>query len=110
MTGKDDKIRRIISSVLALLLLSLSVAPPLMDRGSLTPVARVESHHDASTCPRGHDHRICTQVGANLSVATDAYHHRLASVVVRSAPAATPTSFTVAAFQEGPPSRAPPLV
>jgi hypothetical protein len=109
MTGTGDKIRRIVSSGLALLLLSLSVAVPLMERADVTGVLAAESGHHASTCPHGHDHRICTQMGANLSVASDAYHHRAAAVVVRTTSSSIPASRAPEPFQEGPPSRAPPL-
>jgi len=108
MNGTSDQIRRTVSTVLAALMLTLSVAVPQMDRGEVTGALAVESHH-SSACPHGHDHRLCTQVGANFSFVTSAYRPRVAPVVLHTTPPATPATRAFRPFQEGPPSRAPPL-
>ena len=60
--------RRALSAWLSTLMLVLSVAVPLVERADLDHQVRWESGHDASSCAPGHDHTICTQVGANLSL------------------------------------------
>ncbi len=50
---------------LAVVLLALSVAVPVMERADLTHVPVVESEHEPGSCPTPHDHTICTQVSAN---------------------------------------------
>lgn len=109
MNGTSGQIRRIASTVLAALMLTLSVAVPLMERADVTGTLAVESRHHASTCPHGHDHRLCTQIGANFSLATSAYDHRAAPVLLRASTPVTPETRAFRPFQEGPPSRAPPL-
>ncbi len=49
-------------------MLALSVAVPLMERADLDHNERWESGHDPAACAPAHDHKICTQVGANLSL------------------------------------------
>ena len=109
MNSPADAIRKTVSVAISLLMFTVSVAVPLMDRGELVVELAVESQHDPSRCQHAHDHTVCTQVGANVSVAFGTYRHRLAHVVV---PAATPVdrqSTVTKTFLEGPPSRAPPL-
>lgn len=109
MNGTSDQIRRIVSTVLAALMLTLSVAVPLMERADVVVgTLAVESHHTAQ-CPHGHDHRLCTQIGANFSFVTNGYHHRVAPVLLRTTPPAAPATRAFQPFREGPPSRAPPL-
>jgi hypothetical protein len=105
-----DTFRRTVSATVAGLTLALSVAVPVMERGSLVGESAVESEHDPTRCAHAHDHRVCTQVGANLSLASPAVHHRLLHVVVRTAPPVDERSTPSRSAREGHPSRAPPLV
>ena len=90
-------------------MLTLSLAVPVLERSELVDGPVAESEHDPATCPTAHDHRICTQVGANLSAPSRVQEHRLAHAVLGVAtPTETPTSVS-AAFSEGHPPRAPPL-
>ncbi|NIP60981.1 MAG: hypothetical protein GWM92_21165 [Gemmatimonadetes bacterium] len=73
MNPIDRRTRRILAPILGGLLLTTSVAVPLLDRTAAGPAAALETEHHAATCLRGHDHTICTQVGANLP-ATDGGH------------------------------------
>ena len=57
--------RRAVASPLAALLLTLSVAVPVMERADVSHAPAVESEHQPGTCPAPHDHTVCTQVGAN---------------------------------------------
>ncbi|MGD8320398.1 MAG: hypothetical protein PVJ02_08090 [Gemmatimonadota bacterium] len=60
--------RRIVSIWLSTLMLVLSVSVPLLDSGGLNHRQRWESEHESGICTPAHDHTICTQVGANLSI------------------------------------------
>jgi hypothetical protein len=102
--------RKSLSVTLATLMLTLSVAVPVLERGEVVGEAAIESEHDPGRCGHSHDHRICTQVGANLSVAAVAYDYRAAHVVVRLAMPGQARSALLGTFLEGPPARAPPLV
>ena len=62
--------RRALSAWLTALLLVVSVVVPALDRGWLSNETVLESEHSAASCLRGHDHTICTQVEANLLVAS----------------------------------------
>jgi hypothetical protein len=57
--------RTTVATPLAVVLLALSVAVPVMERADLTHVPVVESEHEPGSCPTPHDHTICTQVSAN---------------------------------------------
>lgn len=50
------------------LLLALSVAVPIVERADLDRREHWESEHQTGVCTPAHDHTICTQVGANLSL------------------------------------------
>ena len=109
MDTKTDFTRRCVATILATVMLSLSIALPIMERGDVSGRSAVESSHDPSRCGHGHDHRICTQVGANFSLTTSGYESRLAHVAIRVARPSEPHSAPFRTFLEGPPSRAPPL-
>lgn len=86
----------------------LSVAVPMLERADVSKQTAIEHHHDPSTCPRGHDHTVCTQAGANLALAA-------ARPAPDAGPALTHVEMRVAqvvalarAYADGPPSRAPP--
>lgn len=109
MNTRTDIGRRCVATALAALILSLSVAVPLMERGDLSSGSAVESGHDPARCGQGHDHRICTQIGGHRALAASAYESRLAHLAVRARRPDEPRSAHFRAFLEGPPSRAPPL-
>lgn len=110
MNRQGNPIRRTVSSALALLTLGLSVAVPVMERGTIVGATAVESHHDPARCAHHHDHRLCTQVSANLSLATGTVAHRLPHVLVRTAAPPLVRAAPSSSAYEGPPSRAPPTV
>jgi hypothetical protein len=109
MWCSESRARRPLGLALCALILGSSVAVPLMERGGFFAHATLESEHDPATCAHRHDHRVCTQVGANLALAARTHGHRVAHVFVDSAPLASPRSTTAKPLLEGPPSRAPPL-
>jgi hypothetical protein len=109
MNRKRDVVRKHASAGLAMLMLTLSVAVPIMERGELVADTAVESEHDPARCGHPHDHRVCAQVGANLSLAAPAHEVRLSYVVISLARPDDLQSTVHKRFLAGPPSRAPPL-
>jgi hypothetical protein len=110
MSRRRNPIRSSTSGALALLTLGLSVAAPVLERGTLVGETAVESHHDPSRCAHTHDHRLCTQVGANLSIASTDPGHRLPHLMLRIAAPADPRSALGESTRKGPRSRAPPPI
>ena len=109
MNRSRDLASRTLSLGLAALMLSLSVAIPVLERGELSGAVGIESSHDPGRCGHVHDHRICTQLSANLSLASVAYRYVPLQVTLRAPRPDVPKSTHHASFFEGPPSRAPPL-
>lgn len=103
-----DRARRYISIGMSALMLTLSVAIPLIERADLVTDPVLESEHNPSTCPRAHDHTVCTQVGANLALATRRVECSITTAVATiAARVEAPDGRTVVSI-EGNPSRAPP--
>jgi hypothetical protein len=109
MLSSESRARGPLGLLLCALILGTSVAAPLLERGGFFAHAAVESEHDPATCAHPHDHRICTQVGANLSFAAGAHDQRIAHVFVEAAPPSDVRSSSEKPLLQGPPSRAPPL-
>lgn len=65
MVSSVRGIGRWLAPLLTGVLVATSMAVPFLDRelGGRTPA--LETEHHPSTCHVGHDHRICTLVGAN---------------------------------------------
>ena len=89
MNRRNRRRRTAVAAPLAALLLTLSVAVPVVERADLTHEPVVESEHQPDSCPAPHDHTICTQVGANHAAPRGAPEVRSDGVVRRSTPAAT---------------------
>ena len=109
MTRSESRTRKALRLSLCVLILGSSVTVPLLERGGFFLHEAVESEHDPVTCAHPHDHRVCTQVGANLSVAAGTHDQRVAHAFFDVAPPVVPRSTTAKPLLEGPPSRAPPL-
>ncbi|MDP2958250.1 MAG: hypothetical protein Q8N53_17615 [Longimicrobiales bacterium] len=62
------RVGRVTGVILAPLAVALAVAVTLLDAGTLAHGLAVESHHHATTCPRPHDHHVCSQVAGRLSL------------------------------------------
>jgi hypothetical protein len=80
-----------------------------MERGGFTSHPTVEREHDPATCPQSHDHRICAQIGANLSLNAPTHDHLVAPAVVGASRGRDMRSSTDRPQLEAPPARAPPL-
>lgn len=59
-----EVVRRALSPLLAVLILGTGVVAPALDRGGVHGAA-LEAEHHPSACVQGHDHTICTQLGAS---------------------------------------------
>jgi hypothetical protein len=109
MKTLGDLARKSASFGIPLLMLTLSVAVPVLERADLGNELAAESEHNPATCPTGHDHTVCTQVGANLALASTGQARRIAHAVVTvAAPRQAPLQVSNA-VADGHPSRAPPL-
>jgi len=100
--------RRTFAVWLSALMVALSVAVPLVERADLDHHERWESEHSPGVC--GHDHTICTQVGANLSLPS---HTGIPSPVLRIVRATRRSGLHFSdrrIRREGNPTRAPPSV
>ena len=92
-----------------MLMLTLSIALPVLERADMVDQPVAESEHNPATCPSGHDHTICTQVGVNMAAPAESPAYALGRhETTRRAPGDQPTVLS-AAFAEGRRSRAPPL-
>ncbi len=101
--------RKGVSVGISLLMLTLSVAVPLLEQSDFENEPVAESEHNPGECPTGHDHTICTQVGANLSiVAAHGEQHLDGRLLVVASPTHA-RGLAIATFDEGHPSRAPPV-
>jgi hypothetical protein len=98
------------AAVLCALTLGSSVATPLLERDDITHGPTVESEHDPAKCAPRHDHRLCTQVGANHALVASTHDHRAAHVFVEAVAPDAPGVSAAKPLLEGPPTRAPPLV
>ena len=101
-------IRKTVSVWLSALLLTLSVAVPALERAEFAHEPAIESEHDPAHCPPAHDHTVCTQVGANLSLApAPTLVDHTQEVLSVTPPIEAPASVH-SVFAYGYPSRAPP--
>lgn len=98
-----------IAAVISVLMLTLSVAVPVLEQGALFSHPVAEAEHDPGECPSGHDHTVCTQVGANFAFegrSVDNPEH--ADGVTSTAPS-TEDVPSARAWASNKRSRAPPL-
>jgi len=109
MNIRREKTRKVFSTGLSLLLFTLSVAVPLLERADLVHEPVIESAHNPAQCPPAHDHTICAQASANLPVAGSATMMALAFVVFDASGPVSTRRASSAVFPDGHPSRAPPL-
>ena len=63
--ARGGLVRRAIAGPLLLLTSLSGLAGPFLELADLPTATVIESEHDPASCPAPHDHRICTQVGAN---------------------------------------------
>jgi len=106
--SRSDPIRRGISVGISLLMLTLSVVVPVLERGSIFDRPIVEREHNPGDCPSGHDHTVCTQVVANHGAPTAGADHEPAPAVFAQPTLEARASHRAAELELRPPSRGPP--
>lgn len=99
--------RCLLGGILAALLPVLGTAVPLLDGGGSAHRTVLEAQHEPGTCPTGHDHTICTQVGANLAAPAPS-PDAARPFAVHQLPATAEAVPNHPSALLGPPSRAPP--
>lgn len=106
---EQPTLRRVLGTLLATLLLTLSVAVPVLERVdlSLEPVA--ESAHDPGACAPSHDHTVCTQVGANVALASGPVHQPGSADVWTTLAPEGPESRPSSGWADAHRARGPPL-
>lgn len=109
MTRSGSRTRGLLGLVLCAVTTATSVVAPLMERGGFLSHTAVESEHDPARCASPHDHRICTQVGANMALGSRMQDQHVAHVLPERAPATDARRTSARPVVDGPPSRAPPL-
>jgi hypothetical protein len=91
-------------------MLMLSVVVPALERAEVENAPVAESSHNPAECPTGHDHTVCTQVGANLSAPSGDAATAFAFAVTGATTLRRSETVAADAFFLGHPSRGPPLV
>jgi hypothetical protein len=104
-----DAFQQWISVGITALMLTLSVAVPVLERAEVSNETVAESQHDPATCPRGHDHTVCAQIGASVSAPAESAAPPIAHTFLRFGAVASAHEAVTSAVPEGHPSRAPPL-
>jgi len=88
----------------------MSVLVPVLERADLAREAAFESQHHAATCSPGHNHTLCTQVGASHALPSRQDLRVGVSPFVGGAVAGHLRSVFVPVLAEGHPTRAPPSI
>jgi hypothetical protein len=110
MRQSTRRIRTLLATPLAALLLSLSVAVPVLEVAEVSHEPVAESAHEPGACPAPHDHTVCAQVGANHSAPGRSAPEIARGIVARVS--AVGSSAEVSALDGGliSPARAPPAI
>ena len=108
MDPRVKSIRRATAATLSVAMLALSVAIPVLERAELVHQPVVESEHNPATCLRGHDHTVCTQVGASFSAPSAPPQHQPAPTLVRAGVTGHASAAAPSWYADGHHSRAPP--
>lgn len=110
MIRRSQWVRKGTAIALASVMLTLSVAIPVYERADVNHGTVAENQHAPGHCPTGHNHTICTQVGANAPATSARATYVIAPVEIRAPTVVGVAIAAAGAFPEGHPSRAPPPV
>jgi len=109
MKTREPRIRQVLGTCLAALMVTLSVAVPLLERADLARGTALESQHNPTTCAPAHNHTLCTQVGASHALPSRR-DLRVGSSLFVYGPQGRPLGASfLPALVDGHPTRAPPL-
>lgn len=107
---KQPLARRLMTVVLALLVVGATVVPPLLDAADAVHVAQVEEGHDPATCPGLHDHTACTQLAKSVGQRSSGWATVRYSTLDLRGPALSRTiTLALRADSPTPSPRAPPI-
>jgi hypothetical protein len=99
---------------MGLMLMVFSLVPglavPLIEAGAFSARVTIESEHDPANCAYGHDHRVCTQIGANLWHGSEPGGRSIGHVPVERVLVLELRSAADRDQESGPPARAPPRI
>jgi len=109
MKPRERGIRQVLGTCLSALIVTLSVAVPVLERADLARGTAFESRHDPVACSPGHDHTLCTQIGAGHALPSRRGLRPGASLFVYAPMGQTLASAFVSSLAEGSPPRGPPL-
>lgn len=101
--------RAVLSLLLGVLVLGQAVLTPLLERSEGGRRSVLESRHVAGSCVVGHDHTLCTQVGANRALSTDVVRLRLPVVALSVSTRIEAPRLASASRDPGHRPRAPPI-
>lgn len=110
MKLRERGIRQVFGTCLSALIVLLSVAVPVLERADLLRETAVESQHHAASCAPGHDHTLCTQVGASHALPSRQDLRVGVTPFVGGSVAGPLASVFVPVLVDGHPTRAPPSV
>jgi len=110
MNRRQRGIQRVLGTSLTTLIVALSVAVPVLERADLARETALESQHDPATCSPGHNHTLCTQVGASHALPSRQDLRVGGSPFVGGPVAGHIYSVFVTVLADGHPTRAPPSV
>ncbi len=107
--SRRNPFRMGIAAVISALMLTLSVAVPVLEQGALFSHPVAEAEHNLGECPSGHDHTVCTQMGANFAFEGRAVESPDHAGSVASASSSRDDVAAARAWASNTRSRAPPL-
>ncbi len=102
------QLRGAVTAPLAALMLTLSVAVPLVERADLSHAPAVESEHQPDSCPKPHDHSVCMQLRASHAAPAGRVSDRAVDAVRRVRAVASSTDSRDARSARARSARAPP--
>ena len=108
MKPRVRRIRQVLGTCVSALIVMLSVAVPVLERSDVGRGTAFESQHDPATCAPGHNHTLCTQVGASHALPSRQDLRVAGSPFTDGGTAPDAFSPWVAGFTDGHPTRAPP--
>lgn len=101
-------IRRALGAPLSALMLLVGTAGSFLDAADLLAEPRIVSSPEAGSGARGHDHRLCLQVGANQAIASHEVLTPGAQAMRARESGASVPSWLPCGEPEAPAARAPP--
>ncbi|HSG07110.1 MAG TPA: hypothetical protein VLA36_02045 [Longimicrobiales bacterium] len=108
MKPRERGTRQVLGTCLSALIVLLSVLVPVLERGDLAQTTTAESRHDPATCSPGHDHILCTQVGANHALPSRQQLRLRLTPFLGGPVAGDAGSVFTPVLEDGHPTRAPP--